>query len=299
MIDLTAAMRTAVLLLLATAVLGFGWLAADVRIAPRPRLGHRGAQRRKALEEGGSFAAIEPAVRFIAGVVATLPLEKLRAEQESELRRADHPLGLMPDELSALSLIAALVLGMAGWFLSVQLEVSRLCSLIAAAFGLLLPTIQLREVIRRRNKEISRGLPHAIEIVAMCMGAGHDFPGAVRLVAAPQGKQRTALSRELHVVLEHLELGHTRREALLSFAARVRTEAVRDFVNAVIQAEQRGNPLAKVIQVQGRMLNMRRSVAAEEAAARAAVMMVAPMLVLVCCVLLLLVGPFVVKGIGF
>jgi tight adherence protein C len=133
----------------------------------------------------------------------------------------------------------------------------------------------------------------------MCMGAGYDFPGAIRLVAAPQGNGRTALSRELQVVLEHLELGHTRREALLSFAARVQTPAVRDFVNAVVQAERRGNPLAKVIQVQGRMLNMKRSVAAEEAAARAAVMLVAPMLVLVCCVLLLLVGPFVVKGIGF
>jgi tight adherence protein C len=297
--DLTAGIRAAVLVLLAAAALGLGWFAAHVRIAPRPRLGHRGAQRRKALEAGGAFSAIEPVVRFMAGIAATLPLDKLRARQESELRRGDHPLGLTPDELSALSTIAALALGVTGWFLSVKLALPRLCPVLGAAFGLLLPTIQLREVIRRRSKEISRGLPHAIEIVAMCMGAGHDFPGAVRLVAAPQGKEQTALSRELHVVLEHLELGHTRREALLSFAARVRTEAVRDFVSAVIQAEQRGNPLAKVIQVQGRMLNMRRSVAAEEAAARAAVMMVAPMLVLVCCVLLLLMGPFVVKGIGF
>ena len=74
---------------------------------------------------------------------------------------------------------------------------------------------------------------------------------------------------------------------------------MRDFVNAVVQAEQKGNPLARVIQVQGRMLNMRRSVAAEEAAARAGVLMIGPMVLQLGCILLLLMGPFLVKGIGF
>jgi tight adherence protein C len=276
-----------------------GRLLSGVAIPPRPRLGHRGAQRRYALALAGGFAGIEPLLRFLAGIVADLPIAELRAQQDSELKRADDPLGLTPDELSACSLVACVVLGGAGWFVCRQLELTLLLALASAAFGLALPTIQLREATRARAKEISRGLPHAIEIVAMCMGAGHDFPGALRLVAAPHGKERSALSRELQVVLEHLDLGHTRREALLSFADRVRTPDVRDFVNAVVQAEQRGNPLAKVIQVQGHMLSLRRSVAAEEAAARAAVMMVAPMLALVCCVMLLLIGPFVVSGIGF
>ena len=73
----------------------------------------------------------------------------------------------------------------------------------------------------------------------------------------------------------------------------------KDFVNAIIQAEQKGNPLAKVIQVQGRMLNMRRSVAAEEAAARAGVYMILPMVLLVACIMLLLMGPFICNGMGF
>ena len=68
---------------------------------------------------------------------------------------------------------------------------------------------------------------------------------------------------------------------------------------AVVQAEQKGNPLAKVIQIQGRMLNQRRSVAAEEAAARAGVLLIAPMVLLVACIMLLLMGPFLTKGIGF
>ncbi len=297
--DGTSSLRALALTLGAAALLGLSLLAWGVQSATPPRLGHRGAERRRALAGGGGFATFEPAIRLFAGVVALLPLKAFRQRQEAELRRADQPWGLSADELSALSVLSAGLLGGVGWFLSEQLAMTRLVAVGSTLFGLVLPTIQLREGIRSRAKEISRGLPHAIEIVAMCMGAGHDFPGALRLVAAPQGTERSALSRELQLVLEHLELGRTRREALRSFAERVPTEAVRDFVNAVIQAEQRGNPLAKVIQVQGRMLSMRRSVAAEEAAARAGVLLIAPMLVLVGCILLLLLGPFIVKGIGF
>lgn len=293
-----ALLRSAVLLVTAGAVLGTVLWAWSIPVPPQPRLGHRGVERRRALQAGG-FAVIEPVMRLVAGSLAGLPLAKLRLRQERDLRQADHPLGLTPDELSALSVMAASTLAAAAFGICRYLGESLLLVLPAALFGLFAPTLQLREGIRARAKEITRGLPHAIEIVAMCMGAGHDFPGALRLVADPHDGRRSALSRELRVILEHLEVGHTRREALLSFAERVRTDAVRDFVNAVIQAEQKGNPLAKVLQVQGRMLSMRRSVAAEEAAARAAVMLVAPTMILVCCVLLLLMGPFLVNGVGF
>ena len=295
----TLALRIGAIAAVAASVFGLAFWAWRVPIPARPRLGRRGVERRHALDAGGGFSLLEPLVRFLAGSLALLPLAKLREVQERELRQADHPLGLTPNELSGLSLVSAIALGVVMFGVGSYTSLSLFWALAATAFGLVLPTLQLREHIRRRAKEITRGLPHSIEIVAMCMGAGHDFPGALRLVADPQGGRQTALSRELHVILEHLELGHTRRDALKSFAERVPTDAVRDFVNAVTQAEEKGNPLAKVLQVQGRMLNMRRSVAAEEAAARAAVMLVGPMMILVCCVLLLLMGPFLVRGVGF
>ncbi len=133
----------------------------------------------------------------------------------------------------------------------------------------------------------------------MCMGAGMDFPGALRQLCSESHEKHDALAREFTVILEQIGLGHTRQQALRGFAERIPSDAVRDFVNAVVQAEQRGNPLAKVIQVQGRILNQRRTVLAEEAAARAGVLMILPMILLVACIMLLLMGPFIVKGIGF
>jgi tight adherence protein C len=296
---MTLAWKLGSLVLLAFAVSGVVATLASVPVPPAPRLGHRGAERRRAFENGGLFITLEPLMRFVAGLVGVLSLDKLREHQERELRRADYCLGLTADELTALSLLSALLLGGTALFVAPYAEASRVLAIPAAALGAILPSLQVQEVIRTRMKHVSRGLPHAIEIAAMCMGAGLDFPGALRLLAVPRAGERDPLVRELSLILEELELGHTRREALLNFAERVPTQAVRDFVNAVVQAEQKGNPLAKVIQVQGRVLNLRRSVAAEEAAARAGVLMILPMVLLVGCILLLLMGPFFVKGIGF
>ncbi|MGC4068892.1 MAG: type II secretion system F family protein [Polyangiaceae bacterium] len=274
-------------------------LLAQVRPHERPKYGHRGAERTRALEAGGLFVWFEPAIRFIAALLVPLPLERLRARQERELRRADDVLGLSADELSALAVASAVLLGVSVSVIARAADASLALPIGATGFGLVLPLLQVREIIRKRAKAVTRALPPAIEIAAMCMGAGLDFPGALRMLAEPNAVKPSPLGREFAVILEHLEFGHTRKVALESFAERVPSPAVRDFVNAVIQAEQKGNPLSRVLQIQGRMLNLRRSVAAEEAAARAGVLMVLPMVLLVGAILLLLMGPFMVKGIGW
>ena len=131
------------------------------------------------------------------------------------------------------------------------------------------------------------------------MGAGLDFPGALRFYVNESGDKGEPLVEELKRILDELELGHTRSQALKGFAARVSADSVRDFVNAVVQAEEKGNPLADVLAIQAEMLRMRRSVAAEEAAARAGVMMMLPLMILMADVLMILFGPFVITGAGF
>ncbi len=276
-------------------ILGVG---ASVPAQLAPRYGHRGLERRRALAAGGLFALFEPLVRWIAGWIAEAVPASLRADYEDRLRRADQPLGLSPEELLALSLLGTVTLGAVGFGLGAATSRLLFGGLLGLALGAWLPLLQVAEVIRKRTKSIVRGLPQAIEVCALCMGAGADFPGAVQMLVRGNHAKRDPLTRELSVILECLELGQTRRDALLSFAARVRAPAVRDFVHAVIQAEQKGSPLARVLQVQGRLLNLQRTVAAEEAAARAGVLLIVPMMLLVICVLLLLMGPFLVKGIG-
>ena len=283
--------RCAILGLGAMAAIGFSRLCLSVPVPPTPRLGRQGQQRQRAMATQGWFNALEPSLRYLAGILSMLPLGQLRAKQQRQLRAAGYPLGIEPNELSALSCVSSVVVATLFGIIADLMGKGSGYTALGALLGVMLPTLRIAELTKQRVKVICRALPNAIEIAAMCMGAGLDFPGALRLVAQPASSGINPLAQELSLVLEELEVGHTRREALRAFSERVPSDSVRDFANAVIQAEEKGNPLAQVLQIQGRVLNQRRSTLAEEAAAQAGVKLVIPMMLLVCCVLVLLVGP--------
>src|SRR5438128_12635639 len=91
------------------ALAGFfgAYVLASVHMPSPPRFGRRGEARRRALEQNGVFATTEPLIRWLSALVGCAPLGTLRARQEEELRRADHFLGLTPDEYSAVAFLSA------------------------------------------------------------------------------------------------------------------------------------------------------------------------------------------------
>lgn len=260
-----------------------------------PRLGMRGLKRQKALAEGGSFVTIEPLMRLVAGWVAHLPLGDKRREIDEMLKHSGDWLGLTANEFVALSLMG--LVGFAGFGL-VAVTLAGLPSILVfffAGLGVILPYVRASGEQQQRFKEVNRSLPGAIDLASLCMGAGLDFPGSIRQIVDKAGR-RDALVEELEVILQELELGRTRRQALENFADRCPTEAVRDFVGTVIQSEEKGNPLAEVLRIQAGMLRMRRSVMAEESAARAAVLMMGPLMLIFGAIILVLLGPFIVNS---
>ena len=131
--------------------------------------------------------------------------------------------------------------------------------------------------------------------MALAMSAGMDFPGAIRQVVDKSTNQNDPIIVELKRILRELSIGRTRRQALKDFAERAPTTAVTEFVGALIQAEEQGNPVAEVLLIQAGVARMRRSVRAEEAAAKAAVKMVGPLFLLFACIMLLVLGPMILK----
>lgn len=260
-----------------------------------PRLGARGLKRQQALAKGGVFATLEPMMRFTAGWVAHLPLGDRRRKIDEMLKHAGDWLGLTANEFVALSAISALGLGILGLALVTIAELPVVLVIFFAGLGSALPYIQASGELQRRFKEVNRALPSAIDLASLCMGAGLDFPGSIRQIVDKAGR-RDSLVEELAWILQELELGRTRRQALENFADRVPTEAVRDFVGTVVQSEEKGNPLAEVLRIQATMLRMRRSVMAEEAAARAAVLMMGPLMLIFCAIIIVLLGPFIVNS---
>jgi tight adherence protein C len=212
---------------------------------------------------------------------------------EAALSQAGFPLGLTVDELAAVSAV------MASLGLFVVLVVQRpgspvLVSLVVIAAGWL-PFARVEALARRRGKHITRRLPAVLELIVMCMSAGLDLPRALRCVVESATDSRDPIVEELDVVIQELELGLTRREALLGLADRVPTPEVRELVNSIIQSEQKGVSLTKTLTIQSRTLKLGRSMSAEQAASGAALMLVGPMSLIFLCVIALLLGPVLLR----
>lgn len=226
------------------------------------------------------------------------PSARLRKAQALHLEQAGHLLGLSPDEYSALCLLGCVAGASVGGALSHWLGQGGLGVGLGAAIGAALPYWRIEETVRERCKQIRRGFPAAVDLAALCVGAGLDFPGALRAIVAGSDAG-DLVAAEFRHILAQLDVGHTRRHALLELERRVPVAPVRDFVRALIQAEEKGNPIHEALTVQATMSRLARSVAAEEAATRAGVLMIVPMMLLLGCILLMLMGPFMVSGMGF
>lgn len=286
----------AAMALIAAGIVIGTWTLGRNRPEDSPRLGMRGRKRQMALEEAGLFATAEPAIRMVAGWIAYFPLSDQRRKVDELLKHAGDWLGLTANEFFALSALGAVGMGLMGLVMANVGGFPAVIFVPFAGLGALMPYLQVTGERDRRFKECNRALPGSIDLASLCMGAGLDFPGAIRQIVDKSGNREDALHEQWETVLQELELGRTRRQALENFADRVPTEAVRDFVSAVVQSEEKGNPLAEVLRIQATMMRMRRSVMAEEAAARAAILMMGPLMLIFGCIILCLMGPFIIQG---
>ena len=270
---------------------GLAYQLAKRPALERPRLGGRGMERMRALRLRGAFAHVEPAVRYVASFVSVAPLRALRPRLTRLLTQSGDYLGLSEEELVATSFLCGLGGCAATWMIGDWLDLSSAAPAAGFLVGTLLPPLKLAHRAKNRLRRITRSLPGVIELAALCMGAGLDFPGSLRRIVSAAADPDEPIVQELKRVLQELDLGRTRREAMEGFLRRAPSDEVRELVHSVVQAEERGNPLSQILAIQAQTLRLRRSIAAEETASEAALMLVGPMTLMFLCVIVLLLGP--------
>jgi tight adherence protein C len=271
---------------------------ASAPSSPSSPLGLRGLKRQRVLASNETWAAVEPLVRWLGVRVSGIMSSKQRQSLDEQIGLAGDWMGISAEEYLALSLLSSLVCIVAGsgaGYLVGGAGLARLLPLILGLVGLCLPYLQITGAAQERLKAISRGLPYAIDLMALAMGAGLDFPGAVRQVVQKSSNPDDPMIEEFTLLTQSLSLGRTRRDALTEFAKRAPVEAVKEFVGSLIQAEERGNPVAEVLQIQATGSRTRRSVRAEELAAKAGVAMVGPLMLVFAAVMMLILGPMYLR----
>lgn len=164
----------------------------------------------------------------------------------------------------------------------------------ASAFaGFNVPTLLLNRRVRANQKEILQAMPDALDLLTICVEAGLGFDAAMKKVVE---KWDNSLSVALARVLQEIQLGKLRREALRDMANRLGVSEMESFVAAVIQSEQMGVSMSSVLHVQADAMRVKRRQRAEENAQKAPIKMLLPMAFLIFPTLMIvLLGPAILQ----
>lgn len=224
------------------------------------------------------------------------PQASLEATQH-KLDLAGNPNNLGPTEFWAIRIVATVVLtGLIFLAFTVSPDKQPLSKIMlytagAAALGYFLPALWLGSKISRRQDEIIKAMPDALDLLVICVEAGLGFDAALSKV---NEKWENDLALAFGRVIQEIRLGKPRREALRDMSSRTEVPEVTSFVAAIIQAEQLGVSIAKVLRIQADQMRIRRRQRAEEKAHQAPIKMLFPMAFLIFpTIYIVLLGPAV------
>jgi tight adherence protein C len=139
---------------------------------------------------------------------------------------------------------------------------------------------------------MQRALPDALDLLSITVEAGLGFDAAVARVARQSGGP---LGEELHRVLQEMQIGKSRSDALRDLADRTSIPELKSFVLAMVQADIFGISIAKVLQVQAKEMRLKRRQRAEEQAQKVPVKIVFPLILCIFpSLFIVLLGPAVI-----
>ncbi len=233
------------------------------------------------LQQPFSERVLKPLFRSLLTTLGRFGLKQNQERLRVNLQLAGNPGNITPSMFIGLRMALAIsLLVVVGLLVIGRLPFMQalMGTLISAMIGYILPGIWLDRKIKERKKNILKALPDALDLLCISVEAGLAFDLALQRVAQ---KWDNELSREFQRVLQDIRLGRTRREALRDLVTRTGVEDVQTFVSAVIQADQLGVSMSKILRIQSDQLRVRRRQRAEEAAQKAPVKMLIPMVFLI------------------
>lgn len=203
--------------------------------------------------------------------------ENARQALQDKLSLAGRPFNLTPADFQGVRYGATVVMFVAGLLLGTLSRSPLFIALFSAggaALGFYGPVMWLKQKTGSRRKEITLSIPDALDLLTIAVEAGLSFDAALdRLIQ----KFHNALTEEFSQVTREIQLGRSRVEALDDMGRRSGVEELHNFVQAVIQSEQLGVGISRILRVQSDEIRRKRRQKAQEKAAQATLKMMLPM----------------------
>ncbi len=201
-------------------------------------------------------------------------------------------LGIVGVSMVSMSGLIFLLIGLAG----ADVATALMLGVVGAGIGYYIPTVWLSSKVRARQKEIQKAMPDSLDLLVISVEAGLGFDAAVQRLTE---KSDHALAREFRRMMAEVRMGRSRREALKEMVNRTEVPDLNTFVSAIIQADQLGVSVARVLSVQADQIRLLRRQRAEEAAAKAPLKMLFPMILLIFpSMFIVILGPSVPSLLG-
>ncbi len=248
------------------------------------------------LEQPFHQRVLAPMARRLFALAARLTPADLRARVEARLARA----GSEADAATFLTTKLLLALSAGGGYILLTLLAgpgrwpsATAGTLVLAGMGFVLPDLRLARLAAARRRAIQRALPDVLDLLSVSVEAGLGFDAAIQKVAE---KFKEPVAGEFRAYLKEVRLGKTRTDGLRALADRVDLPEVKTFTAAIIQAEQLGIRLARVLRVQSDQMRLRRKQKAEELAMKLPVKLVFPLVFFIFpTVFLVVLGPLLLQ----
>ena len=253
----------------------------------------------------GAVAAGAPRMTFVKQLEQALrPVSRMPAGAAIQLRQrlsqAGNPGGLTPAGFQSVRYSVAALMAMIGLALGLILPLG-IPAIIAAALtgaffafvGMLLPRLWLEQRIGQRRRQIQRSLAEATDLLTLVVESGMTLDEGLLSITE---RFHNALGDEIGKVLREIRLGRPRMAALEHMAQVAGVPDLHHLVESIVQSDQMGVPIARLLRVQATEMRRRQRQGAQERAAQASSRMVFPMVGCIFPVLwIVLLGPAIIQ----
>lgn len=240
---------------------------------------------------------VRPALDSISKTVLKITPKELITRMEKRVILAGNPYNLnikdwINIQAATVLLIPALT-AVFGYYKGAALKNLLFAVFLEAGFGLVLPNFLLGRKSKERQKKIIQSLPDVLDLLTVSVEAGLGFDSALVKVV---DKMPGPLADEFDNVLQEMKIGNQKRDALRRMADRLGVQDLTTFIGSIIQADQLGVSIGKVLRIQSEQMRQKRRQRAQEKAMKAPVKMLIPMVLFIFpTIFSVLLGPVVLK----
>ncbi|OLC52702.1 MAG: hypothetical protein AUH85_16260 [Chloroflexi bacterium 13_1_40CM_4_68_4] len=228
------------------------------------------------LQRPMSERTLKPLLRALSGLVSRFYPANTARSLELKLKKAGMETTSTESFLGVKVLVAIVVALLASLLVNAVTLDSTLTAVavpIGLVVGFLFPDLYLSSRASGRNATILKTLADALDLLTISVEAGLAFDAGVQRVTE---KLKGPLSDEFKRASQEMRIGKSRAEALRGIIERTNCKELANFISAVIQADQLGVSMSKVLRVQSETLRVERRQRAEEKAAKTPVLIMLP-----------------------